>query len=93
MPWNEGLARIISDGVVGFPISPVLLRVSSSMPPKQKESEQTAPDVCQLRKNSHPVPFCFAPKVTPEEGSVTVWVSVHCEGWYVPETFTAIVDL
>jgi hypothetical protein len=93
MPWNDGLARIISDGVVGLPISPVLLRVSSSMPPKQKLSEQTAVDVCQLMKYNHPVPFCFAPKVIPEEGSVVVWVSVHCEGWYVLVTFTAIVDL
>ena len=93
MVWNAGLPRIMSEGAVGLPISPVLLRVSSSMPPKQKLSAQTAADVCQLMRKSHPVPFCLAAKVTPEAVSVMVWVSVHCEGWYALLTLTAIVDL
>jgi hypothetical protein len=39
-PVNEELASIITVGVVGVPISPVLFKWPSSMPPKQAASEQ-----------------------------------------------------
>ena len=39
-PVNEELASIIIVGVVGLPISAVLFKCPSSMPPKQAESEQ-----------------------------------------------------
>jgi hypothetical protein len=91
--WNEGLPRIIIVGVVGVPISPLLLRGPSSMPPKQKLSEQIAPEVCHIIRKSHPVPFCFTAKDSPDWGSTMVGVSFHEEGEYAPFTLTAMVDL
>ena len=71
----------------------MLLRELSSIPPKQNESEQTAGFVCHIMRKSHPVPFCFTAKDSPEMGSVMVGVSVHSEAEYASLTLTAIVDL
>jgi len=90
--WNEVLARIIIVGVVGDPISAVLLRGPISKPPKQNVSVQTAL-VCQLIRKSHPVPFCLTAKLIPETDSLMVGVSVQSEAVYAAFTLTAIVDL
>jgi hypothetical protein len=90
--WKEELPRIIIVGKVGLPIAAVLLSGPSSIPPKQYESEQTAWEVCQDIRKSHPVPFCLAAKVIPELGSFMVAVSDHWEAEYALLTLTGIVD-
>jgi len=93
MVWNEGLPRIIIVGVVGVPISAVLLEGPISMPPKQKVSVHMDGVCGHCMRKSHPVPFCLTAKVMPESRSFMVAVSVHCEAEYGLLTLTAIVDL
>jgi hypothetical protein len=77
-------------GVSAEPITAVLLRNPSSMPPKQDWLEQSRPPLAHCMRKRSPVELNLNPTVMPTVDIVIIWVSVHSLGEYAAPMLTGI---
>jgi len=91
-PLKEVLARIMIVGVSAEPITAVLLRNPSSIPPKQDGLEHMRPPFAHCIKKRRPVELYLNATVMPAVDTVIIWVSVHSPGSTIPSIFTGVCD-